>query len=118
MDFWHHVLSSVEKHMSRQCFDTWFRPIVYQGRESGVLRVMVPTESFKKCLLENYSSLLLDAAGEIAHSSLSLSISVEAALSPESAQPAVAAADATDSSAHLIPKYTFDTFVVGSSNQL
>ncbi len=79
---------------------------------------MVPTESFKKCLLENYSSLLLDAAGEIAHSSLSLSISVEAALSPEPAQPAVAAADSTDSSTLLIPKYTFDTFVVGSSNQL
>ncbi len=79
---------------------------------------MVPTESFKKCLLENYSSLLLDTAGEIARSSLSLSISVEAAPAPEPAQPAVVAVDAPDSSAVLIPKYTFDTFVVGSSNQL
>ena len=65
MDFWHHVLSAVEKHMNRQCFDTWFRPIAYQGRENGILRLTVPTESFKKCLLENYSGLLLDAAGEI-----------------------------------------------------
>ena len=63
MDFWHNVLSNVEKHMNRQCFDTWFRPIMFQGREDGILHLMVPTESFKKCLLENYSDLLLNAAG-------------------------------------------------------
>ncbi len=118
MDFWHHVLSVVEKRMSRQCFDTWFRPIVYQGWGNGILRLMVPTESFKECLLENYSDLLLEAAGNVVHSSLTLSVSVEAAPSPELGSSIPAAADASDSLPLLIPKYTFDTFVVGSSNQL
>ena len=116
MDFWHHVLSAVEKHMSRQCFDTWFRPIAYQGRDEGVLRLTVPTESFKKCLLENYSGLLLDAAGEVSHSALALNVTVEAV--PEPSSPVAAFPDPADSAPLLIPKYTFDNFVVGASNQL
>jgi chromosomal replication initiator protein len=111
MDFWPHILSAVEKRMGRQCLDTWFRPIVYQGRENGILRLTVPTESFKKCLFENYSAFLLEAAGEIAHSPLTLNISVEAS-------PATADDARPDSGQLLIPKYTFDSFVVGANNQL
>src|SRR5512140_542370 len=114
MDFWHQVLSTIQKHVSRQCYDTWFRPIVYQGRESGSLRLMVPTESFKKCLLENYSSLLLNAAGDITHSTFLLNISVESIQAPETPAVAPAVPNAPESVPFLIPKYTFDSFVVGT----
>jgi chromosomal replication initiator protein len=117
MDFWHQILSAVEKRVSRQCFETWFKPVVYQGRENGVLRLTVPTESFKRCLLDNYSDLLLDAAGKLSQSSLKLKLLVESGSSPEPAASAAAPA-AAESSPLLIPKYTFDSFVVGSSNQL
>jgi chromosomal replication initiator protein len=118
MNFWNHVLSTVEKKISRQCFDTWFRPIAFQGCDNGILRLLVPTESFKKCLLENYCGLIQEAASEMAHSSIVLNVSVEAvcacdSVSPKSAVPAVSLP-----SPILIPKYTFDTFVVGNSNQL
>jgi chromosomal replication initiator protein len=118
MDFWRLVLSAVEKHLNRQSFDTWFRPIAYQGRENGILRLTVPTESFKKCLLENYSGLLMDVVAEISHSSPALTIAVEAAPSSEPAFGAAVVAEGSDSSPVLAPKYTFDTFVVGASNQL
>jgi chromosomal replication initiator protein len=118
MDFWRHLLSTVEKKMSRQCFDTWIQPIVYQGRENGVLRLRVPTESYKKCLLENYATLLVDAAREISHSSLALNVSVEASSSPENPSPAAPSPSPSISTPGLLPKYTFDTFVVGASNQL
>ena len=101
--------------MNRQCFDTWFRPIAYQGRENGVLRLTVPTESFRKCLLENYSGVLLDAAGEVAHTPLALNVAVEAA---EPSFPVAPSQDLADSAPLLISKYTFDNFVVGASNQL
>jgi chromosomal replication initiator protein len=117
MDFWHHVLSAVEKRVHRQCLDTWFRPIVYQGRENGILRLTVPTESFKKCLVENYSDLLLDAAGEIGKSAFTLNVSVEPVPSRELFSPDPAASEPDDSRPTLIPRYTFDTFVVGGSNQ-
>ena len=118
MHFWNQVLSTVEKHTNRQCFDTWFRPITYQGCENGVLCLTVPTESFKKCLLENYSDLLLDAAGKVSRSTITLHVSLEAAAAPEPPAATKHSADTLDSPPLLIPKYTFDTFVVGTSNEL
>jgi len=118
MNFWSDILSIIEKRTNRQCFDTWFRPIVYQGIENGVLRLVVPTESFRKCLVENYSHLLLDSAAEITRSSLLLDISVEARAETESPRSTAVAVEAPISSPLLIPKYTFDSFVVGTSNQL
>jgi chromosomal replication initiator protein len=118
MDFWHLILSAVEKVISQQCFDTWFRPIAYQGRENGVLRLTVPTESFRKCLLENYSDLLLNAAKEVSQSSVRLQIMVETSPAAVPVSSAPSAADVSESQPLLIPKYTFDTFVVGASNQL
>ncbi|NLT67407.1 MAG: chromosomal replication initiator protein DnaA [Acidobacteria bacterium] len=117
MDFWQHVLSVIQKHTNRQSFETWFKPIAYQGRDNGTLRLAVPSEMFKNCLLENYSDLLMKTAGEISRSPLSLRISVEAQQAQEQPQAALAAATA-DSGPRLNPKYTFDTFVVGASNQL
>ncbi len=131
MNFWHDILSIVEKRTNRQCLDTWFRPIVYQGNENGVLRLVVPTKSFKACLIENYSRLLLDAATEISGSSMVLDVSVEACseIPPKETQslketgsPQVAESRSPDAATLegpvLIPKYTFDSFVVGTSNQL
>jgi chromosomal replication initiator protein len=116
MDFWQHVLSTLQKHISQQCFDTWFKPISYHGRENGILRLTVPTDMFKNCLLENYSDLLLRSAGETAKDPLSLQISVEA--SPSDPSSGTAASTSSDSQPLLFSKYTFDSFVVGTSNQL
>jgi chromosomal replication initiator protein len=118
MNFWHDVLSIVEKRTSRQCFDTWFRPIVCQGSENGKLRLIVPTKSFKKCLMENYSRLLLDSAAEIVQSPLVLDISVESRPAPQLPLFSKTPAEEPASSPILIPKYTFNSFVVGASNQL
>jgi chromosomal replication initiator protein len=118
MVFWHQVLSIVEKNANRQIFDTWFKPVVFHGYENGILHVTVPTESFKKCLIDNYASLLLSAAREVSKSALSLDIEVSSAAIPEPPALPKNPVDASDAPPLLIPKYTFDTFVVGTSNQL
>jgi chromosomal replication initiator protein len=118
MDFWRHVLSAVQKHVNRQCYDTWFKPIEYQGRDAGVLRLTVPTEFFRNCLIENYSELLLRVATEITKTPLTLQILVEAGAAAESLPLAPEVSQPTPTHSLLVPKYTFDSFVVGTSNQL
>ena len=118
MDFWHHVLSNIQKSIHGQCYDTWFKPISYYGRENGILRLSVPTEFFRKCLLDNYSDLLLGAASEIARSPLTLQVSVESNSLPDPAAAPACPDPAAESGPRLIPKYTFDSFVVGTSNQM
>ena len=142
MDFWNQMLSAIQRYVGNQCLNTWFRPVVCRGIKNGELILVVPTESFRKCLLENYSSLLLSVAGEISpvsKDSLKLNITVKShdftnnqngtdALNttselttdpvsePEQISPArVESGDSTVSM--LNPKYTFDNFVVGSSNE-
>ncbi len=117
MDFWRQILTLVETQLSRQSFDTWFRPITYRGFENEILRLKVPTEIFKNCLIENYSELVLGAARKITQTDLRLDIAVESASSPASDLPADSKTN-HESQAQLSPKYTFDSFVIGASNQL
>jgi chromosomal replication initiator protein len=117
MDFWDHILSTVRKHVNQQCFETWFKPISCHGCANGILRLTVPNGTFKKCLLENYSDLLLRAAAETIKFPLNLEVLVDAAFDAEPASP-VADSPQLDSKPLLIPKYTFDSFVVGTGNQM
>ena len=116
MDLWKHILFHVENRLSRQSFDTWFRPVSCQAYEDKMLRLKVPTESFKSCLLENYADLILEAARKTTNSDIALEIAVE---SPESKKTFSTHPEVIPESQHsLIPKYTFESFVVGASNQL
>ena len=117
MEVWVQILSNVGKRVNPQCFDTWFRPIVFNHCDGHALHLTVPNEHFKKCLLENYSDLLCDAAKEAARSPLQLKVSVGV---PVASEPPTAAAPLSDNqsgSFQLNAKYTFDSFVVGASNQ-
>jgi len=77
-DFWPQVLAQIQNHINPQGFDTWFRPIVFASCDGSGLRLTVPNESFKQCLLENYSAVLNEAIGKAAGAPLALEISVQA----------------------------------------
>ena len=117
MEVWTQVLSSVCKRVNSQCFETWFRPIVFDYCDGHALHLTVPNESFKKWLLENYSDVLREAVKEAARSPLQLKVSVGTPPASETPVAASQAADGPAGSFPLNPKYTFDSFVVGSSNQ-
>lgn len=58
MDIWTQVLAAVAKKVSRQSFETWFRPIVLVGCDQSGFQLSVPNENFGTWLLENYSEIL------------------------------------------------------------
>jgi chromosomal replication initiator protein len=117
MEVWAQILSSVGKRINRQCFETWFCPIVFDRCDSQTLYLTVPNESFKKWLLDHYADVLRDALKETVHSALQLKVSVGAPGQVEGATGANPAAENLAASSLLNARYTFDSFVVGSSNQ-
>jgi chromosomal replication initiator protein len=117
MEVWAQVLASVGKKVNRQCFETWFRPIVFDHCDSQALHLTVPNESFKKWLLENYSDLLRDAVREALRAPLQLKVSIGASPTSDPASGLNPPSESQNSSALLNPRYSFDSFVVGSSNQ-
>jgi chromosomal replication initiator protein len=118
MDTWNRVLVLIGKRVSPQCYETWFRPISFIGVDQESLRLAVPNETFKKWLLENYAEVLLDAARETYGLPLKIDVSIASQRIVEQSTKPPAAPELDETGFPLNPRYTFDSFVVGSSNQL
>ncbi len=117
MEVWAQVLTNVGKRVNPQCFDTWFRPIVFDHCDSHTLHLSVPNENFRKWLLENYSELLREAVKEVVSSPLQLKVTVQPSVTSEIPTSGTLAPENLGPSFQLNPNYTFDSFVVGASNQ-
>jgi len=117
MDVWALVLSVVGKRINPQCFETWFRPIICNGIDGKSLRLTVPTEDFKKCLLDNYARVLQEAIAEAAQTALKIDVRVESSSPNEQTLAIADSPDSNNGTSLLNPRYTFASFVVGASNQ-
>ena len=115
LDVWQTVLEIVEKKVNQQSFNTWFKPTQLIKYDDKALYVRVPNAFFQDWL-NDHIDVVIDAArqaelGDINVIYITEKIPVEiAALSQGRLD-----FDSVDNT--LNPKYTFDTFVVGSSNQ-
>ena len=128
MSAWDKVLQHMERRVNPHSFSTWFRPTRQEGSENGKLLIRVPTRMFRKRLTETYGELLQAVLHEIGTPDMRLEF-----VCTEPETPPASSAQATGSSLamsnkqsrldfdsvdhQLNPRYTFDTFVVGASNQ-
>jgi chromosomal replication initiator protein len=113
-NLWDEVLARVEGKVNRHSFATWFRPTGYLSSDERTLRVSVPNGQFREWLSKNYLSVLQEALSEIGRPGTRVVFEETAA--PEDSAAPPAPAPERDGSL-LNPKYTFESFVVGSSNQ-
>src|SRR5512143_4190145 len=115
MDVWVQVLAAVAKRVNQQVYDTWFRSIVFDGRDQTILRIRVPNENYRKWMLEHYAHILDEAVKEAFGRRLQVVVSAESHSAP--ASPSNMVPETNPTPIQLNPKYTFGSFVVGSSNQ-
>ena len=116
MDTWQQVLSVIEKSVNRQSFNTWFKPTQLVRHDGRALYVRVPNSYFQDWL-NDHVDVVIKAAESAGIGDIEVVYIIEQ-------KPAI-----TDPGFHqgqldfdsientLNSKYTFDTFVVGSSNQ-
>jgi chromosomal replication initiator protein len=127
MNLWEEILSRIETKVNRHSFYTWFKPTTFVTADARTITVHVPNPLFKDWLMKHYAAVITEAMGEIRKPNLAIDF-VSEAQTDESPRP-LAVADArpplqeevpptaVGGSAGLNPRYTFDTFIVGSSNQ-
>ncbi len=126
MNLWEQVLARVETKVNRHSFYTWFKPTGFLAEDASVLTVRVPNALFKDWLTKHYSGVIAEAMTEVKRGGLAVLFVAE----PQGDAPAIAlgpeesaalkeppAPQLVSGSAGLNPRYTFDTFIVGSSNQ-
>jgi chromosomal replication initiator protein len=120
MHSWEKILQHMERRVNPHSFNTWFLPTRQEGDDGAKLTVRVPSRPFRKRLTETYGELLHAVLVEVGMPDAQLDF-VCAEPDPAPALAVVAAKQARldfDSVDHqLNPRYTFDTFVVGGSNQ-
>jgi chromosomal replication initiator protein len=115
MNLWDQLLARLETKLNRHSFATWFRPTTFVDASADRLVVRVPSAQFRDWLNRNYLAVITETLEELGHSGLQVSFETEPLREPapvDSKQER----DAPSATA-LNPKYTFESFVVGSSNQ-
>jgi chromosomal replication initiator protein len=124
---WDQVLTRIETKVNRHSFYTWFKPTSQVSDSGQTITVLVPNSLFKDWLTKHYSGVLTEAMTEVKRSESKLHFVSEgsAAPAPEPDEPVIAVEDAAEelsagttmAPGGLNPRYTFDTFIVGTSNQ-
>ena len=121
---WDQILARIETKVNRHSFSTWFRPTALVADGGRSITVRVPNALFKDWLTKHYSVVLAEALAEVRSGETSLVFVAEpGAVLPPAGEPILAVEEIEAvggdslSPAGLNPRYTFDTFIVGPSNQ-
>lgn len=137
---WENVLEEVETRMNPSSFTTWFAPTKQLVLQDNILWIAVPNQYFVNWLEEHYSDVILDILASLTGTATTVRFVINEELArPEDgplqeesyhapvdiphAEPEIPPQQTSlsfllEEDSGLNPKYTFDTYVVGSSNQL
>ena len=126
MNLWDQILLRIETKVNRHSFYTWFKPTTFVAEDPASVTVRVPNPIFKDWLTKHYSGVIGEAMNELKKNALAVNFvadpASDATMIPLGHGEAAALESGPPPStvpgpAGLNPRYTFDTFIVGSSNQ-
>ncbi len=123
VNVWESILTRVEAKVNRHSFYTWFKPTTFVEEAGEELTVRVPNGLFRDWLTKHYAGVIDEAAAELERDGIQISFvtknEIKATIpvqTPTVTRPDVPS-PAPGRPGGLNPRYTFDTFVVGPSNQ-
>ena len=117
---WARLLDSASHKLTPAIMDSWIRPCRLLAVEGDHLRIGAPNPFSRDWLTQHHLDVLRQAAADAVGGQPRVSIVVDASIGPtaEDLPPApIARPSGGATTDGLNPRYTFDTFVVGSSNQ-
>lgn len=120
-DLWDKAIKYIEEKIPDQGFEMWFKPIRFISLSEKEAAMEVPNRFFKEWIEERYTNLIIEA---LERSSGKKDITLNISLKDKAQSPKRLETDGKGIKAklneriiYLNPKYTFDSFVVGLSNQ-
>ena len=133
-ELWQSALAEIEFSLSKANFITWFRNTSIASKKDGVVLISTPNAFIKEWLESKYCMLILKTlrgkSGDIKEVKFAIKPQAgdqEKRSSKKKEQISTVFIDhqinlnetlIPDKETNLNPKYTFDSFIVGSSNQL
>lgn len=113
------LFSQLGERLGEQNFSTWIKPTKALAIEGENLILEVPSTFFRDWLKDHYLEIIQETASRLAGRPLQVAFSITRHPAPAEAVPPRPPRRRTVQPAggNLNPKYTFDRFVVGGSNQ-
>jgi len=121
-ELWRKATEIIEAKVGSQTFDLWFKPIRFLKIQNQQVILEVPNRFFKEWIEDHYPNIISEALEGF----LKREVSVKFEVSERPEDPALKRietrrenrrAKLASRGIFLNPKFTFDTFVVGPSNQ-
>jgi len=122
-NLWDKFLERVKSRVSINTFNTWFQPTRLNRAEGELIYVQIPTTVFRQVLTRTYGEIVKAVFHELGVPAMRVQY-VCTEEEPVAAMPVAAISgikqsklDFESSDHQLNTRYTFDTFVVGKSNE-
>ena len=131
---WNNFLADIKENISSLSYDTWFRDTKLVSLHNNVATIIVPMPVHKKHLIDNYKDVIEDKLIGLTGSSFSLNFLLhdewdaikddfgretqkKAEKKEKKQEKEIILSEQTFEDANLNKEYTFNNFIVGSSNR-
>lgn len=129
-EVWLQAKSNLAKVLTHQTFTTWIEPLRFAGAQKNGIILEAPNQFIRDRVMENYLPMILESVRSITDSLFHVEVRVATRQQDTQTPDQVKKTkddviqgmprdqvEPTEFSTNLNPRYTFDTFVCGGSNQ-
>lgn len=123
LDLWNKALQKIETKLSKPSFETWMKSTKAHSLQGDTLTITAPNEFARDWLESRYLHLIADTIYELTGEELSIKFIIPQNQDEEEAMPKspikkMSKEEPVEIPQNMLnPKYTFDTFVIGSGNR-
>ncbi len=120
-EIWSNSLLKIEGKVGSSVFDLWFKPIKISGIKDQAVTLDIPNRFFKEWIEDSYPNLIKDSLETVLGHPVTLKYKVEEK-QDTTQQKIISQLEnkrirLANKGIYLNPKYTFDNFITGNSNQ-
>lgn len=120
-EIWNSGISQIEERVGNNITDLWFRPIKLTMVKERTITLEIPNRFFKDWIEDNYPDIVNETVGRIMGYPVTVRYKIAEKIDPDVKKMDMRLENRRQKLAsrgiHLNPKYTFENFVIGPSNQ-
>jgi chromosomal replication initiator protein len=120
-EIWNKSLAQIEERVGSNIIDLWFRPIKLSQLKEQQATIEIPNRFFKDWIEDSYPDIIADSIGGIVGNPVTVRYKIAEKMDPTVRKMDMRLETRRQKLAsrgiYLNPKYTFEKFVIGQSNQ-
>ena len=118
MNTWNQVLARIEQVVEKSDYENWLAQTRFLSQKGDTLDIAVPSQRFVDEIRERFGAQIRGLLNEISRERIQVHFVVDSSVALDDLPVPIAPPKDEVPSAVFSPRYRFDSFVVGNSNQL